>query len=366
MSASVVERPGTLRRMEPAVSCESVTKAFGSTVAVDGATVSVAPGEIVALLGPSGCGKTTFLRLVAGFERPDEGSISLAGETVSNGSTFVAPERRRVGFVFQDHALFPHMTVAANVGYGVADRARRARRVDDVLDLVGLRPLAARYPHELSGGEQQRVALARALAPDPRLILLDEPFASLDADLRARVRGEVRDILRRAGATAIFVTHDQQEALELADRVVVMDRGRFEQIGAAADVYHLPTTRAVADFVGEASFLPGDVREGCVDLELGRFALPGVTAAPGSVEVMVRPEDVVLDASGDASVLGSRFKGPMTVTTVVLPSGRPVASAHSSQIRFEPGARVGVRFEPDHIVLFRGDDRVAAVTLRQS
>ena len=360
--------PDTLERMtgEWAVACAGLTKRFGSTIAVDDATIAVSPGEILALLGPSGCGKTTFLRLVAGFERGDAGRIDLAGKTVAGDGLFVLPERRRVGFVFQDYALFPHLTVAENVGFGV-DRREREGRVARTLALVGLEGLGDRYPNELSGGQQQRVALARALAPEPAIVLLDEPFSNLDADLRERVRSEVRAILRMAGASTVFVTHDQEEAFDIADRIAVMDRGRIEQLGRPEEIYHTPATRFVADFVGDADFLPADVTHDRVVTELGSFSLGGASVEPGAAEIMLRPEDIDLaaaDGEDAAEVLGRRFQGPLSLTTVRLPTGRVVTSAHSSQEIFPPGRRVAVRFLPDHLVLFRGARRVAWIPTR--
>jgi iron(III) transport system ATP-binding protein len=348
-----------------AVSCAGLTKRFGRTVAVDAATLSVEPGEILALLGPSGCGKTTFLRLVAGFERADAGTIVLAGRMVAGDGLFVAPERRRAGFVFQDYALFPHLSVDGNVGFGV-DRDGRPERVARTLALVGLEGLGDRYPHELSGGQQQRVALARALAPGPSIVLLDEPFSNLDADLRVRVRGEVRGILRAAGATTVFVTHDQEEAFDIADRIAVMDHGRIEQLGRPEEIYHTPETRFVADFVGDADFLPAEVTAERVVTELGSFALAGIAVAPGSAEIMLRPEDIRLvpSESAEAEVTGRRFQGPLSLSTVRLPTGRVVTGAHSSQEILPPGRRVEVRFQPDHLVLFRGERRVAWIPAR--
>jgi iron(III) transport system ATP-binding protein len=352
-------------RPHAAVVCRDITKSFGSVRAVDRVDLAVLDGEILAILGPSGCGKTTFLRLVAGFERPDGGSIELAGETVAAGGRFVPPERRRTGFVFQDYALFPHLSVAENVGFGVREQDRRRYRVAEVLRLVGLSGYERRYPHELSGGEQQRVALARALAPEPTIVLLDEPFSNLDADLRARVRGEVRDILRTAAATAVFVTHDQEEALGIADRIAVLRAGRIEQVGRPEEIYHTPATRFVADFVGRAEFLPAQVADGRVSMELGTFVLPGEVEA-GAGEIMLRPEDLRLsvDPTQDNIVVGREFHGPMNISAIRLPSGRVVWAAHSSQTLFRDGERVRVAFRPDHLVLFRGETRAAWVPAR--
>ncbi|HVL90420.1 MAG TPA: ABC transporter ATP-binding protein [Actinomycetota bacterium] len=349
-----------------AVACRGLAKRFGNVVALDEVTLTIAAGEIVALLGPSGCGKTTFLRVIAGFERADAGVVELEGRVVDGPDAFVAPERRRAPLVFQDYALFPHMTVAANVGYGVARDERG--RVEEVMRLVGLEGLGDRYPHELSGGQQQRVALARALAPRPAIVLLDEPFSNLDADLRARVRGEVRTIIRAAGATAVFVTHDQSEAFDIADRIAVMHAGRIEQLGRPEEIYHVPETRFVADFVGRAEFIPATVTADRIDSELGSFAFAPGEVRPGEAELMLRPEDIVLangNGGATAEVIERRFQGPVNVSVVRLPSGRVVSSVHSSQNLFRPGDRVHVSFAPDHLVVFRGDRRIAWMAVRE-
>ncbi|HEX9696198.1 MAG TPA: ABC transporter ATP-binding protein [Actinomycetota bacterium] len=349
-----------------AVACRHVGKRFGDVVALDDVSVTVQAGEILALLGPSGCGKTTFLRVVAGFERADEGTVALDGRPVDGDGTFVAPERRRAPLVFQDFALFPHMTVAGNVAYGIGRGDRD--RVGEVLRLVGLHGLQDRYPHELSGGQQQRVALARALAPRPAIVLLDEPFSNLDADLRARVRGEVRTIIRAAGATAVFVTHDQSEAFDIADRIAVMRAGRIEQIGRPEEIYHVPETRFVADFVGRAEFLPATVHDGCIETELGTVSFDAATVDTGAAELMLRPEDIIIiERAGDGpagEVVERRFQGPVNELVVRLASGRTVTSVHSSQTLFRPGDRIGVTFAPDHLVVFRGDRRVAWMPAR--
>jgi iron(III) transport system ATP-binding protein len=314
---------------------------------VASASVTVAPGSLVALLGPSGSGKTTLLRVIAGLEAPDAGSVAINGRTVADDTTWVEPEQRRVGMVFQDGALFPHLTVAGNLAFGEP----AAGRVDECLSLVGLADRAGAYPHELSGGERQRVALARALAPEPDVVLLDEPFASLDATLRASLREDVAAILRQAGASALLVTHDQQEALSLADVVAVMRDGVVEQVGPPAEVYAAPATRWVAEFLGAADVLPGEVADGVVVCELGRFPVPADRSsarAAGGVEVVVRPESVVVHAVGNgnghgdgnghgsagshgddavrARVVGRSFYGHDQVLQLELASGRRVQS----------------------------------------
>ena len=270
----------------------SLTKRYGDVVAVDDVDLDVRRGEFLGVLGPSGCGKTTLLRLIAGFERPDAGGVEISGQAVAGPRRNLPPERRRIGMVFQESALFPHLDVAGNIGFGLPRRGRETR-VAELVALVGLAGLHGRMPHELSGGQQQRVALARALAPDPALIMLDEPFSSLDATLRSQLRGEVRDILRTAGATTLFVTHDQGEALEISDRVAVMRAGRIEQISTPDELYLRPINRFVAGFVGEANLLPGEVRHGEVQTIVGRFrAANGVLSDGTRAEVLLRPEQL--------------------------------------------------------------------------
>ena len=304
--------------MEPFVSIRGVTRKFGSTVAVDAADLEIARGELFALLGPSGCGKTTLLRLIGGLDTPDAGAISLDGRTLNDAGTFVPPEKRNVVMVFQDFALFPHMTVAKNVAFGLPRRAAKGR-VEELLTLVGLARLGKRMPHELSGGQQQRVALARALAPEPKLILLDEPFSNLDPAIRQRVRGEVRQLLRDVGITAVFVTHDQDEALSLADRVAVMMDGRVRRVGTPREVYTEPGDREVAEFIGHPNFLPGDCREGSATCALGRFT---VDAPDGPCDVLVRAESVSLVEGGGvpATVLSVEYFGREVLAHVRLAS----------------------------------------------
>jgi iron(III) transport system ATP-binding protein len=325
-----------------AIEVESVTTSFGGPPAVADASLSVAPGELVAMLGPSGSGKTTLLRTIAGFERPDAGTIRIDGRDVVGPATWVEPEHRRVGMVFQHGALFPHLTAAGNVAFGAVSGAR----VGEMLDLIGLAGRASAFPHELSGGERQRVALARALAADPAVVLLDEPFASLDPALRDSLRTEVVRILRSAGASALLVTHDQAEALSLADRLVVLRAGRVEQLGTPDDVYLRPRSRWVAEFVGEADVLPGRVAAGVVECELGRF--DARDGPDGEVQVMIRPEHVELERSAapnghvEAVVLDHRSYGHDHLTHVRLPSGRVVRSRRLGFARLHPGATVRV------------------------
>ena len=292
-----------------AIRCRDLCKSFGPVPAVRGVDLDVAAGRFLALLGPSGCGKTTVLRMIAGFETPDRGEVHIAGRPVSGPAGIVPPEQRRVGMVFQDYALVPHLRVRENIAFGLADNAARPERIRSVLQLVGLEGVQDRRPHELSGGQQQRVALARALAPQPDLILLDEPFSNLDAALRGRVRQEVRRILRQAGISALFVTHDQEEALSLADEIAVMIDGRILQTDRPERLYRRPACHRVATFLGDTNFLPGTAAGGDAECELGRLELH--EPAHGTVELMFRPEDVLLtlDEQGPAEIIERTYYG---------------------------------------------------------
>ncbi|MEZ4554013.1 MAG: ABC transporter ATP-binding protein [Dehalococcoidia bacterium] len=319
-----------------------MSKRFGQTVAVDQVDLEVAQGEIFALLGPSGCGKTTLLRLVGGFEAPDAGTVELDGRVLASGSQFVPPEKRRIAVVFQDFALFPHMNVGKNVAFGLPKGADRKRRVAELLELVGLPELERRMPHELSGGQQQRVALARALAAEPRLMLLDEPFSNLDPAVRQRVRAEVKQLIQAVGITAIFVTHDQEEALSLAERVAVMMDGRIVQSGAPASIYLQPANRPVAEFIGDANFLPGEVRGGIATCELGNVRVQA--GFEGAAELMIRAEDLALGRGGGASseVVGVEYYGHDQMATVRSASGRLLKVRLPAGVHASEGERVTV------------------------
>ena len=307
---------------------EGLVKAFDGRRVLDGVDLSVGPGTITAVVGASGCGKTTLLRLIAGFERPDAGIVAVGGQVVVGSATFVVPQRRNIGYVAQDGALFPHLTVGQNVAYGLdGRRSGRARsRVAELLNMVSLpEDYAGRRPHELSGGQQQRVALARALARRPALMLLDEPFSALDTGLRAATRKAVASTLTDAGVTTLLVTHDQEEALSIADQVAVMRDGRFSQVGTPEDVYVTPRDRFTAEFLGECVLLPATVDYATADCALGRVALHP-SDVHGDATVMLRPEQLVAtvsdtDAPGSGRVIASEFLGSDVLLTIELPGG---------------------------------------------
>ena len=322
-------------------------------------SLALGRGRIGCILGPSGCGKTTALRCIAGFEKIAAGRIAINGEDVSRPDHVVPPERRRIGMVFQDYALFPHLTVNDNVGFGLRPlaAAERAARIREMLGLVGMESAADRYPHELSGGQQQRIALARALAPRPELLLMDEPFSNLDVDLRERLGLEVRDILKQQGMTAILVTHDQHDAFAIADEIGIMREERIEQWGTAYDLYHRPATRFVADFIGQGAFLTGSVLEdGRIGIELGVYHASAPHSWPQdmAVDVLLRPDDILHDDASplQAEVLHKAFRGAEFLYTLRLPLGGRVMSLVPSHHNHAIGEKIGIRLELDHVVAF--------------
>ncbi|HYM47300.1 MAG TPA: ABC transporter ATP-binding protein [Burkholderiaceae bacterium] len=336
---------------------------------IDGASLSLNHGEIGCVVGSSGCGKTTLLRAIAGFIGVEDGTIEIAGAVVSGPHFTAATEKRGIGLVFQDYALFPHLRVVDNITFGLRHLgpAERAARVQEMIELVGLGAHARCYPHELSGGQQQRVALARALAPRPALLLMDEPFSSLDVDLRARLGAEVRQILKTSGTTAMLVTHDQQEAFAMADRIGVMHSGRIEQWDRPYELYHRPATRYVADFIGEGVFLPARVLSSMdVEIELGelhgKWPISYVPSSEqksnggenASVDVLLRPDDVVHDDASPlkAEVVRKVFRGGDFIYTLRLASGREVLALVPSHHDHAIGEKIGIRLDADHVITF--------------
>lgn len=333
-----MQQAGSARRVE----VSSVTKSFDDTAVLRNINLLVEPGLSLALLGPSGCGKTTLLRLIAGLDRPDAGTISVGDQTMADDITWVPPEKRNVGMVFQDWALFPHLTVGRNVGYGLARAERDGARVTEALDMVGLGDLAERMPDTLSGGQQQRVALARAIAPRPSVLLLDEPFSNLDATLRVGVRSEVHRLLSDLAITSIFVTHDQEEAFVLGDRVAVMQAGAIEQLGTPRDIYQRPASAWVASFVGDVNMLPGTAEGKVATTAIGQ--IPLLDAHHGPADVLVRPEDLSLDDGGTATIERTEYYGPDMMLTVSLDSEVELQVRSPTSEMWEAGTSVSVRY----------------------
>lgn len=340
------------------IELRQTVKHYGDLKAVDRVNLKIEEGQIMALLGPSGCGKTTVLRLVAGLERPDSGEIWLKGVPVSQNGNWVPAEKRQVGMVFQDYALFPHLTVRQNINFALAQtpRQQRQQRLAELLNLVGLTELKNRYPHQLSGGQQQRIALARAMAPTPDVILLDEPFSNLDAALRQSMREELRQILQQAHITTIFVTHDQEEALSLAQQVVVMFGGRVLQTGSPQDVYFRPRTKTVASFVGEASFIPAIANGETATSMLGTHPLQN--PQHGEVDVLIRPEmlDIEADPEGPATVEHSIFLGHDQKLSLRFPNGSLLLARTRPQSGWAVGGRMRVTLTEALMAYPRTDD----------
>ena len=338
---------------------DNVTKTFGQEDAVSDFSLTVRDGEILTLLGPSGCGKTTMLRMVAGLEQPSSGEIRIASDIVADSTQFLPAEKRDIGLVFQDFALFPHLTVAENVGFGLNDweNERAAARVDELLELVGLSDHRDKRPDALSGGQQQRVALARSLAPEPAVLLLDEPFSNLDVRLRVEMREEVRRILKATGVTAISVTHDQEEALSISDRVAIMNDGQLEQVGQPESVFENPESRFVASFLGRASFLPATVKGDIVETDLGILSVEQlngpVDAYDGAtIDILLRPDDLEAiptnEATADGTITHRQYNGPNFVYRVELNNGATVRCLHNHVETFEHNQPVAVSITADH------------------
>lgn len=352
-ASETTTRPSTI------LTLENVSKSFGSESVITDLSFSVNKGEILTLLGPSGCGKTTTLRLIAGLERPDTGQIELEERPVAGSGPFVPAEERGVGVVFQEFALFPHMTARENIGFGLTDwqADEREARIDELLSLVGLSAHGDDYPKELSGGQQQRIALARSLAPEPDIILLDEPFSNLDVDLRVEMREEVRRIIKETGVTAISVTHDQEEALSVSDRVAVMHEGNLEQIDRPERVFQQPKSRFVAGFLGHASFLSGTVHGDHVETSLGRVLREDVDGLVveydgTEIDLLIRPDDVTAyPAAGpeaDGTVVYRRYLGPTILYRVELDTGETIECMHNHSDQIDLDERVAVRVTADH------------------
>ena len=334
---------------------------YGTQVAVHSVSLRVDHAQIGCLLGPSGCGKSTLLRTIAGLEKPTQGEVTLGDRVLTSDSVSIATEDRHIGMVFQDIALFPHLTVAQNIAFGLKKLSREEKqaRVTYLLDLVGLPSMENRFPNSLSGGQQQRIALARALAPKPKILLMDEPFSGLDATLKETLVPEIRRILVKEQITALVVTHDQMEAFALADKVSVMNQGVIEQSDSPYVIYHQPATRFVADFIGQGYFLPATVlNENQINTDLGVLDLPKATRYPAEteVDVLLRPDDVLHDDDSDyqGMIVGKQFKGTYFQYQVTLSNGRSLMCIASSHHNHSVGQLIGIRLDLNHIVLFNG------------
>ena len=346
----------------PLLMISGIYKSFDQNDVVRDVSLELNNGEIGCLLGPSGCGKTTLLRIIAGFEAVQQGVVTIADREVSSNSTMIPPEQRNIGMVFQDYALFPHLSVAENIAFGLKQGSRKSKQkiIDKLLELVGLEKSGKTYPHELSGGQQQRVALARALAPEPKLLLLDEPFSNLDVTLREKLTVEVRDILKIAGITALMVTHNQYEAFSVADSVGVIFDGSIQQWDSAYNIYHAPKTLEVATFVGDGSILRGLVT-GPSQISCGLGELSGDLSLPCEdgchVDLLVRPEDVLHDDSSDVSarVTHKSFRGPNILYKLELPNTETCLALVSSHHNHQLGEYIGIVPEVDNLVVFPAD-----------
>lgn len=345
--------------MKSILEIQNIRHQYGGKIILNGLSLTLAPGEIGCLLGASGSGKTTILRTIAGFEEITDGEIKIEGEVMSRPGWMKRPDQRKVGIVFQDYALFPHLSVRENIGVGLSRvrKTERHSRVEEWIEIAGIQNIAEQYPHELSGGEEQRVALARALVRRPKLLLLDEPFSNLDLELRERLSREVRALLKQNQMTALMVTHDQHEAFAVADVIGVLNDGKIEQWGTCYDLYHEPINRFVADFIGQGVFLPGRVIHGrCIETELGELHPMIALASPeGSpIEILLRPDDVVHDDASalQAKVMNKAFRGESILYTLSLSSGRNVLANVPSHHNHAIGSAIGIRLEADHVIWF--------------
>ena len=359
--------------MEMQLETKEVAVAYDGYTAIEGVSFSLRPGEIGCLLGPSGCGKTSLLRAIAGFEPLLHGEIRLRNETVSVPGKTLATERRRVGMVFQDFALFPHLSVEKNIAFGLKHQTEKQRdeRVNELLRLVGLEHLKKAYPHELSGGQQQRIALIRAMAPRPNILLMDEPFSSMDAELREQLAREVRELLKRDGITAILVTHDQLEAFALADVIGVFGNGKLHQWDSGYQIYHKPANRFVADFIGHGVMLPGEVvNDNQVETEMGVFngALPENCNSGNKVEVLLRPDDVIHDDDSDTKleVTAKAFRGAEYLYTLALPSGRSILCMVQSHHNHNIGERIGIKLDIEDLAVFPASENTSSKFINQN
>ncbi|MDJ1430534.1 ABC transporter ATP-binding protein [Halostagnicola sp. A-GB9-2] len=376
-NGQLVTTTGEERTREPTTTetvleLDGIAKQYASEEVITDLSLSVRDGEILTLLGPSGCGKTTTLRLIAGLEKPNDGAVRLNGEAVAGNGQFVPPEHRGVGVVFQEFALFPHMTARENIAFGLQEWAEEERdaRVASLLELVGLESHGDHQPEELSGGQQQRIALARSLAPEPEMLLLDEPFSNLDVDLRVEMREEVRQIIKEAGVTAVSVTHDQEEALSISDRVAVMNDGDIEQVDTPEQIFQQPESRFVAGFLGHASFLSGEVHGDHVDTAVGRVLRDNVhglaTQYDGTgIDLLVRPDDVTAypatEQEANGTVVYRRYLGPTVLYRIELDSGETIECMHNHSDHIDLDERVAVRVTAEHeLAWFPAGQRTSA------
>ena len=346
--------------MTSVIQCTGISKAFGHNNAVNSLSMSVADGEIFVLLGSSGCGKTTTLRLIAGLDNLDNGSIYINGKEVSSSTQFLPPEHRKIGMVFQDYALFPHMSVEDNVAYGLTKGPERAESIRETIRITNLSGLEKRMPYQLSGGEQQRVALARALATNPAVLLLDEPFSNLDAQLRASVRKETKEIIKNVGIATVLVTHSQEEALMMADKIGVMREGKIEQIDNPHDIFHKPMSEFVANFMGLCDFMPSRIEDGFIHTEIGSAPIAPKIQSMNNVMAMVRPDDFHIESctNGNATVLDKTFQGAFYIYKVLLKSGQFIHVMGTHVNSLELDQKVTVEFAPGHNVSYMDSNRV--------